>query len=157
LRTRTWGIITLVFLILSIISIFLGSYNVVSIARDLLNSKPNMTILPPGGSINFNSSSDNSLILVLYNTSIGGPLKLVGYGQQSIMNGKYLVVLYPISNSALYNNYTLPVTVYYSYLIVKQNLILITLFSFLSFIFIILTIIFGLITLFSWIRSRRRR
>ncbi|MEM0373711.1 MAG: hypothetical protein QXV69_02160 [Sulfolobaceae archaeon] len=153
MRARTWGILAIIFLVLSIVAVIFGPYSIISTTRELLNTKPLRSILLPGNALNF-SSYGNSQLLVLYNTSIGKPLKLIGIGQQGNINGKYLVVLVSGENSALYNNYSIPVTVDYS--VAKGNITISGLLSLLSIVFIIITIVFIILALISWIRSRRR-
>jgi len=108
--------------------IYLSSGIITSGVRSLVTETPHMATVGPGSSIPITNVSGHTVVIVVYNDSLGRPLQVIipgpGTLETKVVYGKYVFIYTPEVSSGelrLMNNYSEVVTVYYTYVTVNVS------------------------------------
>jgi hypothetical protein len=152
MRLKVLGFIVLFLFIITIIFIYLGPYQITTATQTLYQSTKINEILLPNQIKYFRNYTP--AVLVLYSNNVSLPISIIGNGQQVKVENNYIVIFSNSEVAGLRNNYTFPITIYYS--AVPIDITRQVIFTIMAGVFAILTLVVGIIVLIFWIRSRKK-
>ncbi|MFB6470204.1 MAG: hypothetical protein TU36_003070 [Vulcanisaeta sp. AZ3] len=118
-------IVGIVLIVLAVVIFFLGIYLSTSFTQSvtsLVTKARSEATLTPDSSIHISNVSSGETLMIIYNDTLEKPLETVttapGGLKIAFIYGQYMVAYVPVSSVgslSLVNNYSEPVTVYYTY------------------------------------------